>query len=87
MKIIDKAIKPYEIHINNNSYNVEEFTGNTDKKGNEITKNHGYFTSIQSAVEKIVKLKVNSNDDIVSLNEFLGRYKSLKESISQTLSL
>ena len=85
MKIIDPAIAPYEIHIDDNSHDVVQPTNNTDKKGNIFYKRFGYFSNLSGALLKIIKLKVNKDDKIMTITEYLERYKEVGDSVTHLI--
>jgi hypothetical protein len=50
-----------------------------------ITKNHGYFTSLHSALSKIISLKLISSKKSVTLKEFIAEYTSIKDDIKNSI--
>lgn len=81
MVIKDKTIAPYQIKFDGSTYILEEPTGTTDRdSGNEIMKNHGYFSKLESAIEKVIKLKLTTKA-VVTLKEFLDQYRELRDEI------
>lgn len=70
MRIEDSRLGKYEIRKEGLNYTVYENTGKVDKKGKELTKTHGYHSSVPRALNKIVKLMVEI-DITYSLKEYL----------------
>lgn len=86
-QIIDKALEPYEIHIDAHNYALMEATNNKDKKGNIIYRNHGYFRNIESAVLKVVKIKTDEKVIIATLQGYIAQFESVKNEIINALKL
>ena len=85
MKIIDSILEPYQIHKDSMSYTLVEPTGNTDKKGNELFKTHGYYSKLENAISRVVKLLTESKKEVFSLKEYLDELKELNGSIEKTI--
>lgn len=77
MKIQDKILGVYHIDIDEASYNVHETKTFQSGKKKDIT--IGYFTSLESALEKIIHLNLYKNEEVVSLKEYLLEYKAIKK--------
>lgn len=74
MEIRSKELAPHVIKISQNGYAVEELTGTNDKK-EEVFKNHGYFSSVEGCLLKIVKLKTESKNKTVDLGKYVKMYR------------
>lgn len=86
MKIKDKLLKPFEIHGSANGYSVEEKTKNKNAKGDRLYRNHGYFSSVESCVLKVCKLKTESKDTI-TLKEYVKSIRSFKKAIIKKIKI
>jgi predicted S18 family serine protease len=78
MKIVDDLIKPFEIHIDSNSYIVGKVSIN--KKGESVFNSDKYYTSLASALKYISREKVRDNNNTMSLNTYVN-------SINETFNL
>lgn len=80
MKIVDKKISPYEIHMEAGNYTVVEPTERTDKKGEVIYKIHGNYSSVENCLVKITKLLVEK-DILYTLKGYIETLKEVKSNI------
>jgi hypothetical protein len=78
--ISDEYFTPYEIQIDDYSFTVVDST----KPTNGFC---GSFTSLASAVDKIVQFKIASKRETYSLTSFINEYKETKNNIKQLLEL
>jgi hypothetical protein len=85
MKIQDETLEPYEIVMDGSNYAVEQKSDKINKEGDLITKNQGYFTSLHSAIGKIISLKLISSKKSVTLKEFILEYTSIKNEIKNSI--
>tara|TARA_R110000796_G_scaffold13560_4_gene43757 strand:- start:2249 stop:2512 length:264 start_codon:yes stop_codon:yes gene_type:complete len=85
MKIQDETLEPYEIVMDGSNYSVEQKSDKLNKEGDLITKNQGYFTSLYSAIGKIISLKLISSNKSVTLKEFILEYTSIKNEIKNSI--
>lgn len=84
MILKDEKLGKYEIHHDGDNYSVVEKTG-VDKKGKDVFKTYAYCSSIQRAIEKIVKLKVETKESIYDLKVYLKSITETNESILKAL--
>lgn len=77
MKIIDKRIEPYIIDASDNQFTVKSLAG-TNKDGEQLYNNHGYFTSLSSAIKKIVKMN-SLNEEESNLDSYIDRLEYLNK--------
>jgi hypothetical protein len=77
MKIQDNLIKPYSICLTSSNYDVLEHTNKLDKKGNEIIKSHGHYSSVESALNKVTKLIVEQ-DKVFTVSEYVKELKATR---------
>ena len=78
MKIIDEKIKPYLIDVNNGNYDVLEDTFKTNKKGERIFKTHGHFSNTERALNKILKLIVEQDNNVYTIKGYIDELKKTK---------
>jgi hypothetical protein len=62
-------------------YTIKEYTGKTDKEGNETYKVHGYFGSLQQAVKKLIKMEIVQSE-ATNLKELLDDIGRIEEKIN-----
>ena len=72
--IKDKAIAPYEIHIDDEQYTLIDM----DKQ-----KPMGYFTEMHSIIKKITQMNIVSKNEIYTLKEFMTEYNNIKNELTQ----
>ncbi len=89
MKIVDQALSPFEIHIDGSNYAVEENTGNVSRQGVELFNNHGYFSTLEGAVDKVAKLKLGNEfkGAKLKLKEYIASYKQVAKEIKLALKM
>lgn len=77
MIIKDSTTKPFLIKTNGESFDLyEEKEIQDGKRAGENTEiNRGYFISLESAVQRMVQLKVSNGDEVVSLSKYVEAYK------------
>ena len=85
MKIVDPVLMPYEIAIDGSNYTVEELTSKLNKNHEPIYRNHGYFSSIEGSVGKIISLKLIDNNKSITLKEYIQEYRDIKDEIKEIL--
>jgi len=67
--IEDELIHPYKIYVDSSCYSVVE---ENEGEGTQ-EKNHGFYTNLANALNKIVKMKLSSNKKY-SLSSFIKEY-------------
>lgn len=88
MKIKDESLSPYIIKTTDYSFDVfeEHISGeDSNNPGSIIEKNIGYFTDIESALNKIVKLKVNNRCNEANLSTYFTLMREEKNKIFKVL--
>jgi hypothetical protein len=85
MKIIDDTLFPYEIVIDQLNHIVQEDTGKLDKQGEQVYKNHGYFGNLESALSKVIGLKLINLEKTHTLAEYIEQYKLIKKQIKEAI--
>ena len=81
MKIIDKKIAPYEIHVDGTgNYTVVRELTNKNKKGEIIHAIEGYYTSVGDALKKISKLLVEK-EDVLTVKQYIYAIKEIEANI------
>jgi hypothetical protein len=75
MSIIkDKAITPYEIHIDDEQYILVDSI-----KQKPI----GYFTELNGIIKKITQMNIVNKNETFTLKEFLTEYNNIKNELTQ----
>lgn len=75
MIIKDKKLAPYQIHHDGSNYTVVKKTESKDSKGNRIFKSIAYCSSVESAITKITRLKVEQPEAVFTVKEYLKAVK------------
>lgn len=83
----DKIIDPYQIRIEDNCFTVFEPTGKQDKLGNDLNNIKGYYSTLDSALRRIVQEKIANSQDVYTLEELITTYKQLYEQFKKDVSL
>jgi predicted DNA-binding WGR domain protein len=78
MKIEDELIKPYYIDSDGTNFDVMEDTGYVNKAGNTMKRNHGHFSSVESALNKIAKLMVEKKDSVYTIKGYVEALREIK---------
>lgn len=81
MIIEDKLIKPYSILKESHSYDVVKNTGRKDKAGKVVYEYVTHHSNVESALKKIVKLKVESKKTFI-IKEYITELKRVTNSIT-----
>ncbi|MEK4108155.1 hypothetical protein NST28_29230 [Paenibacillus sp. FSL R10-2791] len=66
-------------------YMLNEYNGKQDKEGRDLYKTHGYFPSVESALQKALKLRI-SRSTSTTLHELIAEVESIKEEIRTTVT-
>lgn len=75
MSIIkDKAITPYEIHIDDEQYILVDSIKQ---------KPMGYFTELNGIIKKITQMNIVNKNETFTLKEFLTEYNNIKNELTQ----
>lgn len=82
MTITDEKIKPYLINLTSENYDVLEDTGKVNKEGQRVFKTHGHFSSVESALNKISKLLVETNKSY-TVSEYVETLKQTRINLTQ----
>jgi len=77
-----------KVHIEDNLYLesdslqfiIKEYTGNVDKQGRELYKVHGYFSTTNSAIKHLLKMKVMASTQL-TLEKLLIELERVERSI------
>jgi len=85
MKIKDQSLIPYEIHIDGSNHAIEQDLLKKDKYGKQLFKNHGYFSSFESALKKVISLKINKGQTL-NLKEFMKEYRDISRELISKLN-
>ena len=74
MTIQDKHLEPFYIGAEENFTIYERKRSASGKKYERVV---GFYTSLRSAMRKIIRLKLGSDTSIVTLREYLQAYEDL----------
>lgn len=81
----------YAVDVTDESYNVVKIGNVEDKKsknfGNQKETNLGYCVNMASALNTIIKNKMASEDEVVSLNEYILRFQRYIEELKSFVNL
>jgi hypothetical protein len=65
---------------------IREYTGKQDKKGNDLFKTHGFYSTVQQALNGLVQMKVKQST-AVTLSELVLDIESIKEYINSKVTV
>lgn len=85
MLIQDPVIEPFVIKAEDDSFAVGKM--NHSEKTGDTFYPMWFYSGFDHAVKKIVKIKTNEGDDIVTISEYLQKFTEVKEEITNALSL
>lgn len=75
--IQDPIIEPFYIDVEEDQFTLRETCtvqeGST--KGNEYTMTRGYFITLEACIKKIIRIKISREDETLTLEQFLERFK------------
>ena len=76
MKIQDKLLGKYEIHITSDNHTVCYKNG-VDKKGKDIYTNLYYCSNLPNALKRIAILLANENTNVTTLKDYIKKLTSI----------
>jgi hypothetical protein len=79
--IKDEAIAPYEIHIDQSCYILVE------PGYNDTMTSIGYFTSLSSALNRIARYKMVSENKTYTIKQYIKEYEQLIEKLINTVKI
>jgi len=85
-----KLIDNYSLIVQEQGYDLIEKIERTKKKSNETYKSEktlGYNMSLESAVNRVVKLKLKDYDVVLTLKEFLEEFKQIRDQINKLIEI
>jgi hypothetical protein len=68
------------VEADERQYMLNEYNGKQDKDGRDIYKTHGFYPSVESALQKVLKLRI-SRSTSTTLHELLAEVESIREEI------
>jgi len=81
----------FTIRVDSNQYTLAKVVVNDDKKSNNFGKESendiGYFTEIEHAISKIMKVGMGTQDDDIGYAEFIKYIVDYKLELAETLSV
>ena len=89
MKIQDKLIEPYEIWEDGTSYTMGIPTTVKLKNGEtkEVLKGAKYYTTLESALRKIMRYKIANMEQVLSIQGYIRQYGQLWDRIEQSIKI
>ena len=82
MRITDPILGNYVIDVTENSFTLREIKV---KKGKNTESTVGYFTTLEGAINKLIKRKLLTRDSVISLTDFIQIYKEESDKIKSVL--
>jgi len=73
MIIQDEALGKFEIEVDSRQFILRESGKNPE----------GFFTTLEAAIKRVIKIRLAEKKDIVSLKEFLDEYQKLLDRLSK----
>jgi hypothetical protein len=83
MILKDEKLGNYEVHHDGSNYTVVERTG-LNKKGEQVLKTHSYCSSMSNAIDRIVKLQVESKNEVYDLKTYLKELNSVSDTLRKS---
>ena len=84
--MIIKLDDKYYIEKDSRCYTLKELTGGTNKKGKPLTKDHGYYSSLENALNKFAIMRTEINlEDESTIKEYLKEFKKQKAEIRELI--
>ena len=82
--------KDFEIELGENSYDLFQIRPpkqihKNKKVGKLVRICHGYFTKVDSCIERIIMIELSARREIINLKDFLKVYKGLCEEVKRTI--
>lgn len=81
MILQDENFGIYEIVVDENNFTVRSKGGTTTNKDNvtiQLYNNHGFYSTLKSAILKIIHLNMlASKKEVVQLNEYIKMYNEM----------
>lgn len=74
--MIIKVDDTYYIEKDDYNYTLKESKHKTDNKGNDVFVTHGFFTTLDRALNRLVHIKADMKADKVSLGEYIEMIKN-----------
>jgi hypothetical protein len=74
--ITDPLINPYKIYVDTNCYTVVDKDKKDENDPLEIEKSYGYFNTLGSALNKIIRMKTTSNKTY-TIQQYVEEYKTM----------
>lgn len=87
MLIDDNLLAPYQIIVDNIHCTLVEPTANKDAKGNTITKIHGYYGTVEGALLKAAKLKVENKHDVITIKKYVSELRATTNELLTLISI
>lgn len=84
MLIEDKALKPYLIKVETDSFTVGKM--NHSEKNGDTFYPTSYHTSMEHAVLKVAKMKTADSDKVATLKEYIADFEAIKNEIINAVS-
>ncbi len=82
IKLDDKCF----IVKDSNCYTLKELTGSTDKKGKPLSKDHGYYASLENALSKFLIIRTEmSLENESTIKEYIAELKKQKNEIKELI--
>jgi hypothetical protein len=81
--ISDPSMEPYFISMDDYCYTLKQkSTPTSTDSGKEYVQDVGHYSNIDSAIKKVMKLKINTKS-YNSLKEYLQEYKQIQQLITK----
>ena len=76
-------LEPYFIEVDSNNHTVFKTTDRVSKKGKPINEFNGYFSSLNGALIKIIKLKASDNlgDSSIAIQDLVTRIEKATQDV------
>lgn len=83
MILTAKEFGDYFIEVDNYNHTLRLSTGKKNKKGVPICETIGYYNTVNSAVLKIMKLRITKlhENDIITMEDYIRDLKQIQEEL------
>jgi hypothetical protein len=87
MKIEDSILEPYCILVEEDNFTLGIPKEYPQKNGTILYQMHNanYFQSFDSALKKLVKIKLANDESVVDLKTYLKRFQEINKEVEQKL--
>lgn len=83
--MIIKIDEDFYIEKDDMNFTLKESKHKKDKRGKDVSVLHGHFSTLGRAIEYLTHLKVDTEDTVVTLGEYIQAIKNERKSILEAI--